>query len=213
MRPTPVTPRSIGLLLGLGLGLATRTALADPQVSVGVTAGVAGEGLGNKVWAASSFHLGLRGEVFFARNKDTDFGVGPYVEVLSNGFNEIQFGGGLSGLFPVLASFPLELSLGAYGRKAIDPSPLSLPLPLQPGIAAELFFGSHGYNFHGNYEMAAGLVVHMRYGLGPSHETSIIVGALIDVEIFARPVLFLVNAARGGSHATDPVTPPAQAAP
>jgi hypothetical protein len=202
MQPTMATPRSIGLLLALALALAPAELHAEPQASVGFTVGAAGEGIGRKIWAATSFHLGLRGEVLFSRSQASDFGVGPYVEALTNGFNEIQFGGGVSGLLPVLPNFPIELSFGAYGRKGVD------PYPVQPGIAGQLFFGSHGYNFHTSYVMSAGLIGQMRYGLGPSRETSIIVGALIDVEILSLPFLFLINAARGGSPATDPVTAP-----
>lgn len=199
MQPRMALPRSIGPLLSLSLALATTEVHAEPQASVGLTLGAAGEGIGRKLWSATSFHLGLHGEVLFGQRQATDFGIGPYVEVLTNGFNEIQFGGGVSGLLPVLPSFPVVLSFGAYGRKAID------PFPVQPGIAGELFVGSHSYNFHAHYAMSAGLIGQVRYGLGPSRETSILVGAQIDVAILSLPFLFLINAARGGSPATDPV--------
>lgn len=199
MQPRMALLRSLGPLLGLGLALATTEVHAEPQASVGLTLGAAGEGIGGKIWRATSFHLGLHGEVLLGRRQATDFGIGPYVEVLTNGFNEIQFGGGVSGLLPVLETFPLVLSFGAYGRKTLD------PFPVQPGITGELFVGSHSYNFHARYVMSAGLIGQMRYGLGPSRETSILVGAQIDVAILSLPLLFLINAARCGSPATDPV--------
>jgi hypothetical protein len=199
MQPRMATPRSIGLLLGCALSLAAPDARADPQASVGFTLGAAGAGFDRKIWDTTAFHLGFHGDVLFGRDELSDFGLGPYAEVLTNGFDEIQFGGGLSVLFPVLATFPVVLSLGAYGRAGEG------PFSLEPGLAGELFFGTRSYNFHANYVMSAGLIGQMRYGLGPSKETSIIVGAQIDLLALSLPVVFLINAARGGSHDTDPV--------
>ncbi len=202
-----MTPRipiccSIGLLLGLALALVAPSAHADPQATVGLTIGAAGTGgvdYARRYWAKTKFHLGLRSDVLFGRSTAWDFGVGPYVEVLSNGFKEIQFGGGVSGLLPVLPAFPIVLSFGGYGRKGAD------RFPLEPGITGQLFFGSRSYNFHANYVMTGGIIGQMRYGLGASKETSIIVGAQLDLMLLALPVIFLINAARGGSHETDPV--------
>jgi len=53
--------------------------------------------------------------------------------------------------------------------------------------------------------MTAGLIGQMRYGLGASKETSIVVGAQIDLVILSLPALFVINAIRGGSKDTDPV--------
>jgi hypothetical protein len=199
-----MTPRiaiwcSSSLLLSITFALAPRAARADPQATVGLTIGDAGVGYDRHFWTKNKFHLGLRSDVMFGRSKATDFGVGPYVEVLTHAFNEIQFGGGVSGLLPVLPAFPIVLSFGGYGRKARD------MFPLEPGITGQLFFGSRSYNFHANYVMAVGLLGQMRYGLGRSKETSIVISAQIDLLVLALPVIFLINAARGGSHDTDPV--------
>jgi hypothetical protein len=199
-----MTPRiaiwwSSPLLLSITLALAPRAARADPQATVGLTIGDAGVGYTRHFWVKNKFHLGLRSDVLFGRNKATDFGLGPYVEVLTHGFSEIQFGGGVSGLLPVLPAFPIVLSFGGYGRKAKD------MFPLEPGITSQLFFGTRSYNFHANYVMTAGLLGEMRYGLGRSKETSIVISAQLDLLVLALPVIFLINAARGGSHDTDPV--------
>jgi hypothetical protein len=199
MQPRMATPSSIGLLLGAALSLVAPDVHADPQASAGLTIGAAGAGFDRKIWDKTAFHLGLHGDVLFGRDEATDFGVGPYVEILTNGFDELQLGGGLAILFPVIPTFPIVLSLGAYGRTGFEAfSP-------EPGLAGELFFGSRSYNFHANYVMSAGLIGQMRYGLGPSKETSILVGAQIDLAILSLPVVFLINAARGGSPATAPV--------
>jgi hypothetical protein len=199
MQPRMATSCSIALLVGCALSSAPLDARADPQASVGLTIGAAGAGLERKIWDTTALHLGLHGDVIFGRNQVSDLGGGPYLEVLTNGFDEIQFGGGLSAVFPVLPSVPLVVSFGAYGRKGPE------PFPVEPGLAGAVFFGSRSYNFHANYVMAAGIIGQMRYGLGPSKETSIIVGAQIDLVILSLPVLFLINAARGGSRDTDPV--------
>ena len=136
-------------------------AQADPQATVGLTMGAAGAGLNRSIWQATAFHLGVHGDVLFGRERNADFGIGPYAELLTNGFDEIQFGGGLSGLLPVLDTFPIVLSAGLIGQ--------------------------------------------LRYGLGPSKETSIVVGAQVDFAILTLPFVFLINAARGGSSETAPV--------
>jgi len=172
---------------------------ADPQATVGLTLGLAGAGIERRLWSSTAFHLGVHGDVLFGRNRNADFGIGPYGEVLTNGFDEIQLGGGVSGLVPILDTFPLVVSLGAYGRKAEG------PFGFEPGLAGELFFGSRSYNFHADYVMTAGLVAQARYGLGPSKETSFVLAAQVDFAILTLPFVFLINAARGGSQETDPV--------
>ena len=203
MRPRRAVPRfaraSATLVGVLAAVLLAAPAQADPQATVGLTMGAAGAGLNRSIWQATAFHLGVHGDVLFGRERNADFGIGPYAELLTNGFDEIQFGGGLSGLLPVLDTFPIVLSAGAYGRKATG------GFGLEPGLAGELFFGSRSFNFHAPYVMTAGLIGQLRYGLGPSKETSIVVGAQVDFAILTLPFVFLINAARGGSSETAPV--------
>lgn len=197
--------RAASALLGAAIVAHAALAQAEPQATVGLTVGVAGAGLDRAIWKSTAFHLGLHGDVLFGRSRNQDFGLGPYVEVLTNGFDEIQFGGGLSGLVPVLDTFPLVLSVGAYGRKGWSDAPVPLRaggFGLEPGLAGTLFFGSRSYNFHAPYVMTAGLFGQMRYGLGASRETSIVVGAQIDLAILSLPFVFLINAVRGGSSET-----------
>jgi hypothetical protein len=199
-RAIPKSARAAALLVGaLLVTVHAAPARAEPQATVGLTMGAAGAGLNRSIWQATAFHLGVHGDVLFGREKNADFGIGPYAEVLTNGFDEIQFGGGVSGLLPVLDTFPIVLSAGAYGRAAAG------GFGLEPGLAAEVFFGSRSFNFHAPYVMTAGLIGQMRYGLGPSKETSIVVGAQVDFAILTLPFVFLINAARGGSSETAPV--------
>jgi hypothetical protein len=211
VRPlAPMTRFALPLAACLSALSTAPPARADSQITVGLTIGAAGVGEPparqqplaapqREFWGGTDFHLGLRSEWLFGRSRNSDFGVGPYVEILTHGFDEVQFGGGASGLIPVIDPFPLVLSFGAYGRKADD------GYPVTPGLATQLFWGSRSYNFHGRYVLALGLVGQFRYGFGDNKETSIVVGAQIDVVAFSLPFLFLVNATRGGSRATDPV--------
>jgi hypothetical protein len=198
--------RSVAPIVGASIALAllgaARSASADPTTTGGLTIGAAGEGLDRRIWRRTTFHMGLRADVLFLRNAVNDFGIGPYAEVLTHAFDQVQFGGGVSGLLPVIATFPIVLSVGAYGRYGDD------KYGLEPGVAGTLFWGARGYNFynfHSPYVMTAGLVAQMRYGLGPSRETSIVIAAQIDLGIMALPTVFLINALRGGSRDATPL--------
>lgn len=173
---------------------------ADPSATAGITIGAAGEGIDHRFWKQrTAFHLGLRGDVLFLRNKNSDIGIGPYLEVMTHAFDEVQFGGGGSACFPVIDTWPIILSFGAYGRKGSD------FFGLEPGIVGTFLWGPRSYNYHSPYVMSGGLLVETRYGLGASGETSIVVGIQFDLGLFTVPAVFLINAIKGGSHATDPV--------
>jgi hypothetical protein len=193
----PATRLSASLGAALWL-IAPGFARADAQGTAGLTIGAAGVGVDHAFWDKTQFHLGARGDVLFGRNKNADFGAGPYLELMSHGFDDFQLGTGASLLIPVFDTFPFVASFGGYGRAAKDVS------GIEPGIAAELFWGSRSYNFHSGYVMTAGIVPQFRYGLGPTKETSIVIAAQIDFLAIALPFIFLYNAARGGSPETKP---------
>lgn len=172
---------------------------ADPQGTAALTIGLAGVGEDRMLWDDTVFHLGIHGDVLFGRSRNSDFGVGPYVEVATHAFDEIQFGGGVSTLLPIIDYLPMVLSTGAYGRIGDD------EYGLEPGLAAELFWGSRSYNFHSSYVMAAGIMAQFRLGLGESKETAFVIGAELDFAAMSLPFIFLINAVRGGSADTDPV--------
>ncbi|AKT36420.1 hypothetical protein [Chondromyces crocatus] len=165
-------------------------ASAEPQATAAVTIGMAGRGNERRVWDNTAFHLGLRGDVLFFRQDAHDFGFGPYAEALTHAFDEFQLGGGAALLVPVLETMPLVFSGGAYGRVAENGN------GFEPGLAASIFWGSRSYNFHSSYGMAGGLLAQFRAGLGSSRETSIVVGAQLDLAILTMPVVLLINALR-----------------
>jgi hypothetical protein len=198
MSSRSATRASIALLLA-ALTLGAGDACAEPQGTAGITLGLAGAGLDRQIWDKTLFHLGVRGDILFGREKGTDFGVGPYAEILTHGFDQIQLGGGVSGLIPILDPFPLVLSAGVYGRRGTD------GYGFEPGVTGQLFWGSRSYNFHGSYVMAVGFLGEARVGLGPSRETSFVLSAQLDVVALSLPAVFLANVIRGGSSEVAPV--------
>lgn len=189
-----IAPRLAALISALALaGLMPAVARADPQANAGLTVGLAGRGFDRAVWDRSVFHLGFRGDVLLGRSGNRDFGFGPYGELLTYAFDEFQVGVGASALLPVSDSFPLVVSAGIYGRSGGDPK------GLEPGVAAALFWGSRSYNFHAGYVMAGGLLAQMRLGLGELKETTIMLGAQLDLAFMTLPVVMLFNAATGPS--------------
>lgn len=183
----------------LGAVLLHGTARAEPQASAGVTVGLAGIGLDRQLWDSTVFHVGLRGDVLFGRAANADFGVGPYAEVLTHAFDEIQTGVGVSVLAPIHDTFPLVLSTGAYGRWSGDAR------GVEPGIAAAIFWGGRSYNFHSRYGMSTGLLAQGRFGLGGSKETAVVLAAQLDLALLALPFVYLFEAAKGPSPEAAPV--------
>jgi hypothetical protein len=169
-----------------------RRADAEPQLTTGLTVGVAGHGeRGASLWSSTQLEAGLRGELLFGRDKDKAFGVGPYVEALTTAsFSDVQVGGGAALLIPVHAYLPIVVSVGGYAGHRT-------PWGWEPGLAGELFWGSHGYNYHSLYALSAGLFAGGRYALGDSREVTLLAGGRLDLELIAIPFMFVWSAIRG----------------
>jgi hypothetical protein len=180
-------------LLAASAIAAARSAQASPQLSSTLVIGAAGNGDRSHLWSSTDLAAGLRGELLFGRGRDADFGIGPYVETLTTtGFSDVQLGAGATFLVPVHPYLPLTLSLGGYAghREGIG---------WQPGLAGELFWGSHGYNYESFYALSAGIFTGVRYGVGDAHDVSLLVGARLDLEIVTLPFILAYNAIRGGN--------------
>ncbi len=178
-------------------------AAADPQWNAGLDVGVAGRGVG-EVWGETAFWLGARGDVLFGRDGTDDLGAGPYIDVGTLAFDELDLGAGASLLLPVIDSFPIVLSFGPYLRAG------EVDLGVTPGLAASLFWGTRSYDHHGAYEMAGGLLLQLRHGVGEVDDTAILIGAHLDALILALPFLWLVESAAGPSDeaaAIEPIEP------
>jgi hypothetical protein len=165
---------------------------AAPQLSSTLSIGAAGNGDRSQIWSSTDFAAGLRGEVLFGRSRDADFGVGPYIETLTTtGFSDVQLGTGVTWLVPVHPYLPVTLSAGGYAARTEARG-------WQPGLAAELFWGSHGYNYDSLYALSAGVFVGVRYGVDASRDVAVLVGARLDLELIALPFVLVWNAIRGG---------------
>ncbi len=175
--------------VAVALGITTN-AHADPQISVGLTAGGGAAYLRTR-GPIGVFHMGLHGDVLFFRNSDRDFAFGPYVEALTVAFETFEFGGGVSWLIPVTEHVPLVLSAGMHAR--------AFEGGWEPGVHARLWMGSRSVNFNSIYGLAVGLFVEGRWGLGDGQQADVLGGAQVDLEVFALPFVLLYNALRSRS--------------
>jgi hypothetical protein len=209
-RRTDSASLALAAVLGLTVLFASSPVLADlppvlvppdeaarPQVTVGATVGAAGVGYG-RVWSETDFQLGLHGDVLLGRAGNRDYGAGPYLELLTLRFKEVQFGGGASLLLPLAENFPLVLSAGGFLR-AGD------PYGFAPGLTGQLFWGSRSYNFDSDYVLAAGLVAQVRHSFGAEQENAVLLGAQVDLAMLALPLFYFGYALRGGSPEVAPV--------
>src|SRR5262245_56052538 len=99
----------VPVALSAALFCATRPASADPQWNTGLTVAGCWEQNDRSVFG---FCGGARGDVLWLRNRNSDYGVGPYLEVGTARFNDLRLSGGVSVLLPVTEDFPLVASAG-----------------------------------------------------------------------------------------------------
>lgn len=163
---------------------------ADPQTSFGLTLGGAVTNLRDGSGPRPAFHMGVRGDVLFLRNRENQMAIGPYVEALTERFNSVDVGGGVEWLLPAIPSFPFVLSAGPFVRDAEGYG------GFQPGVAAALFWGPRSYNFDSVYGLANGIYVQSLTGFGDAKQQDILLGVQIDLAVFALPWIYLVNAFR-----------------
>jgi len=185
--------------LGVAALLVPARGGADPQGNAALTLGAASVGAEGEFWDHAEFHLGARGDVLFGRSGSTDFGAGPYLEVGTLAFDELQFGGGGSLLLPVDPDFPLVASAGLFGRVGDD------EWGLEPGVTGGLFWGTRSYNFHSGYGMAGGVTLGYRYCFGESQETALLLAVHADLAFIGLPFVMLFDLMRGPSSEAAPI--------
>lgn len=178
-----------GAAAGLAVCLWAVGACAQPHWNASWLTGVCGTGTHRSYWQHTCWFNGLRGDMLFGRARDADFGVGPYADVTTSGFNDLKLGGGGTLLMPVSAYVPIAVSAGGYARHS--------GAGWEPGVSGWLFVGGRSHNFHGSYDLAGGLMVGMQYGLGRTHETAIVVAAQIDGLVLALPFILAYSWLRG----------------
>ncbi|MCA9640098.1 MAG: hypothetical protein KC492_05360, partial [Myxococcales bacterium] len=150
-------------------------AYADPQGNVSIITGLCGEGTRDELWQSTCWYNALHGDVILGRDRNSDFGIGPYLDVGTAGFDDLRLGGGGSLHIPVHPYVPAVLSLGGYARRFSD--------GWEPGLAGDLFIGSRSYNFHSAYVMTGGVSLGARYGVGGSKELTLIIAAQLDSSV------------------------------
>jgi hypothetical protein len=137
------------------------------------------------VWQETRFCNGLVADVLFLRERNRDFGVGPFIELSTAGFSDARFGGGLSVLAPSWPDYPVVLSFGAFGH---ENEALAL--------GAHVFFGLRSYNFHGSYNWAAGFFGAAYRDLGAREATLLTAGVELDAALLAAPFMLAASALR-----------------
>jgi hypothetical protein len=157
---------------------------ASPQGHVAWRPSVCGVGE-DALWQSTRFCNAIAGDILFGRERNDDFGFGPYAEVSTAGFWDARYGGGLSALAPVTDDFPLVLSIGAFGHETDAVA-----------LGASAFFGLRSYNFHGAYNLALGLVASAYRDLGAERATLVSLGVEIDGFFLAVPFLFAAGKLR-----------------
>ena len=165
------------------------TATADPQATVGLTIGGGVEDAIGPSRASGAFQLGGRASVLLLRNRGADMAVGPYVDVATASFDDLDLGGGAEWLLPVRDDLPLVLSAGAFSRNGDGRS-------WSPGMEGTVFFGSRSYNFHSWYGLAAGLFAQTRWIPSSPSTLDLVFGVQVDGELLLLPILLLYEAIR-----------------
>ncbi len=181
----------MGLRLGCAALLFATSAQADPQWSGGWVTGVAAEGERGAMFSEASWFNALRGELVLGRSRNQSFGIGPYAELGTAGFEDVRMGGGAVAVIPWHPYFPLSVSLGGYARRDDD--------RFTGGISAFGMLGSRSYNFHSNYAIAAGLVFGVQRDLDDNRRSALVVGVQLDALLLAMPVIIGVSALQSGS--------------
>ncbi|MCC6525371.1 MAG: hypothetical protein IT373_22145 [Polyangiaceae bacterium] len=203
--------RSVGP--GLAALLATvavaTSARAAPQGNASVTIGGAAVGDEGRFWDHAEFHLGLRGDVMLLREGPTDFGLGPYLELGTLGFDTLDAGGGLSVHLPVDDMLPLVASVGAYARLGATPEDDAPDyFGAEPGIAASVFWGTRSYNYDADYVVTwVGLLVGYRQSFGPAKESALFLAAQFDLTLIGTPLVLLGQLAAGPSAEAETIEP------
>jgi hypothetical protein len=185
-RPRRAALRALTLVGAALVSSRELPAIAEPQASAGVTVGVAFPGVVGP-HRPVGLHLGGRADVLLLRAKERDMGIGPYVEIATSEFHDVDFGGGAEWLVPLTEDVPVVLSAGGFARNGGGRS-------WTPGAEGTLFVGSRSYNFHSWYGLALGFFAQGRWVPESPAAFDIVAGVQIDAAVLAMPFLFLYTA-------------------
>jgi hypothetical protein len=167
------------------LAASSAPASALPQITAGATTGLALTDARAENGPRVAYHLGGRLDLLFLRDGPREMALGPYVEMLTAGFDTFEGGGGLAWLIPT-GPTAFVFSGGGFARTS--------RFGWEPGVAATIFWGSRSYNFHSAYAVGFGLFAQGRYGLGDGKQADAIFGVQLDLEYLALPFVFAYEA-------------------
>jgi hypothetical protein len=171
--------------VGLGAFLLAGSAHAEPQARIAWRTALCGTGARGDVWSETRWCNGLTADLLLLRERNRDFGIGPFVEISTSGFWDARFGGGVSALLPVSESFPLVVSLGVYDH-ALE----------RAALGGTVFWGARSYNFTGTYNYALGVYASAQRDLGGDRDSVLSVGLEVDGFFLVAPFLLAVQALR-----------------
>ena len=160
-------------------------AAAAPQISGGVTSGLALTDLRASNGPRVAYHLGGRFDCLWLRERAGTMAFGPYVDVATEAFDTFQGGGGVEWLVPA-GDTAFVFSTGGFARTS--------RFGVNPGVEATIFWGSRSFNYHSVYGLGVGLFAQGRWGFGDGKQADAIFGAQVDLEYFALPFLFAYEA-------------------
>lgn len=172
----------LALALALSALLLAPAARADPQTHVAWRTAACGAGSNGDVWQETRWCNGITADLLLLRERNRDFGLGPYVELTTAGFFDVRFGGGATLLLPVSENYPLLVSLGAYDHAL-----------RAPALGATLFWGARSYNFDSAYNYAFGLYLSAQRDLADPRETLVSAGLEVDGFFLAAPFLLMAG--------------------
>jgi hypothetical protein len=175
----------LGTVTAAALLVASTAADAHPQITAGVTTGLALTDARADNGPRPAYHQGGRHDLLVLRDGPRSMALGPYVDMMTAAFDTFEGGGGLAWLVPTGAT-AFVFSGGGFARTS--------RFGWEPGVAGTVFWGSRSYNFHSDYAVGVGLFAQGRYGLGDGKQGDAIFGVQLDLEYLALPFLFAYEA-------------------
>jgi hypothetical protein len=172
-------------LVTVAIAGGARPARAEPQLNGGLTLGAVARDI-RTTGPSFAFSSGLHGDAIFLRERGSDIGVGPYVDLTSAALATAEPGGGVSLLVPI-GDIATVLSAGGFYRFGRGDG---------AGAAVRLFFGWRGFNFHSLYALAPGVYVEGRFGFNEAKQSDVVLATPIDFEYLALPFIYAYEAIR-----------------
>lgn len=167
------------------LAVTSTKADARPQVTSGLTTGLALTDFRASNGPRAAYQLGARVDVLFFRDGPRDMAFGPYVDFTTAAFDTFEPGGGVAWLIPV-GDTAFVLSGGPFARTS--------RFGWEGGVSSTLFWGSRSYNYHSSYAIGLGLFAQTRYGLGDGKQLDGVFGVQLDLEYLALPFVLAYTA-------------------